>query len=168
MTKILVLLLALAWLAPVHAQAPCDPPTDIAALREQVKDLEANEMVLQSRIREVGGSATTAAGIAGAQWRIDRNIQNLANLRSVVPVYQESIEFKQDLTRQLDAQSLWSLQDIAENRAQKVVEDKAKEVLLASGRRVAVRTLGVATILGDVVEHGGKWVVRNVDLHALR
>jgi hypothetical protein len=160
------MLLALACgIAPASAH---DVSREIAALQERVKELQAEELVLQSQIREVGGSSTTSGGIAGAEWRIRYDQQQIAKLEDVAALYRRSTAEMQELTRQFENSPLVTVSDLAEEGAEETAEKAAKAVLEASGKQVAKRTLGIAMIVGDVVEYGGRKIIREVDEHRLR
>lgn len=159
------ILLALTCIAPALAH---DVSREVAALQERVEDLQANELVLQSQIRQVGGSATTSAGIAGAEWRIRHDQKQITELQSVAALYGRSVEEMREITRQYQNSPVFTVSDVAQEGGEQAAEKAAKAALEAGGRRVATRALGIASIVGDVVEHGGKLVIRAVDSHRLR
>lgn len=159
------ILLALTCITPALAH---DVSREVAALQERVEVLQANELVLQSDIRQVGGSVTATAGIAGAEWRIRHDQRQIAELQEVAALYGRSVEEMREITRQFQNSPVFTVSDAAQEGGEQAAEKAAKAALEAGGRRVATRALGIASIVGDVVEHGGKLVIRAVDSHRLR
>jgi len=165
------LLLGLAGALLLPAAAPArahDVSGEISALEEHIKDLQVNEMVLRSDIRETGGSATAHIGIAGAEARIRHDQMQIQTLEGILPLYGQSVEEMRELARQYRADSMPSISDVAEEGAEQIRDKGIEKGLVKVGAQFAGKTFGVVGLVGDIVEIGGKMVFRIQDASRLR
>lgn len=158
-------LLGIAALVPVQAH---DVSGQIPAQEDVVEELQVQELLLQSEIRAAGGSATAQLGIAGANARIRYDMRQIAELEEVAALYGKSVEEMRELSRQFDSRPVFAMSDLAEEGVEEVGEAAAKRALVALGKKNVSRVIGPASYIGDVVEHGGKLVIRIVDASRLR
>jgi len=159
------LLLGLAGIAPALAH---DVSAEMATLEERIEELRIREVLLQSQIRAEGGSATAHIGIAAAEWRVNHNERQIAELQEVAALYRKSADEMQELARQRRNIDVITISDVAQEGGEQAAEKVIKDGLERAGKRSAKRVLGIASIVGDVVEYSGKWVIRSVDSHRLR
>lgn len=155
-------------LAPVAPVLAHDVSAEIAALEQRVELLEAQRVAMQSQVRSLSGSATAAAGIAGAEAQIRHDQMQIAKLEGVLPVYGQSIEEMRQLARDYEDTLPWNLSDLGQKGAEEVRDKAAKAGLTALGKQGASRAVGPVSLIGDVVENGGKIVIHIIDASRLR
>ncbi len=95
------LLAAVVMLAlPAAAQVSPKRQAEIDALRERVTELQVQEMLIRTNIREVGGAATTARGITNARVSKDLAEEQIRRLDTAIGAYVKSTEEMEQLQRQ--------------------------------------------------------------------
>ena len=131
----------------------------IADLDARIEELEINEIILQSKISEVGNAANITTALRNVRADIHQDEVLIANLEPAIAAYRVSIAELQEMQRQLDDAPIITPLDLTKEGAERRAEAALERALEAGGKKIAGRTLGIASWIGDFVEYVGKGII---------
>ncbi len=162
MVCVLVLFDTLAL--PAAAQDTPETQAEIETLRERVSDLEADRMVLQSEIREVGGAATTEQGLINARVNKDQVDRQVTQLEGIVESYVRNVEEMEQMQRQVESDIDRRIEE-ANRGVGNTVKTKAMEFAGGKGLTylLATETGPLLSIGIKIVDHAGRAVIEDIN-----
>ena len=131
----------------------------IADLDARIEELEINEIILQSKISEVGNAANITTALRNVRADIHQDEVLISNLEPAIAAYRVSIAELQEMQRQLDDAPIITPLDLTKEGAERRAEAALERALEAGGKKIAGRTLGIASWIGDFVEYVGKGII---------
>lgn len=149
----LLTFLLLAWPTPAAAQ-------EAEALRQRIAELEAEGLNNRARIAELGGGKTPAQSVNNLQTGIlvlDDKIGRLTEVSEQVARSRDELEA---LQKQVAGEPIFTLRDMAEEGGEQGIEYGVKKLLEKAAKKGASKAVGPAAIAGDILEYGGKYVIR--------
>jgi hypothetical protein len=168
MTKLAALRLLLAamiipliWQAPsAMAQVTAQTEAEISELRERIRELEIQEMLLQSEIEETGGRPTSQEGIDYAQWRKEALDRQIDDLQRMAEVYAASRADLEALRQRVATEPIKTMADRADGSGNTAGRVTAKVIEKGVEAATGTSLAGVSAI-GTLADYGGRLIVRN-------
>ncbi len=154
--------LALAAAGPTaHADSFTD--TRIAAIEERIEEIQISDELLRTETDELAHTRNITTALRNTRAEIHQDGVLIDKLDPAIAAYRVSIAELEEMRRQLeDADAITPL-DLTKEAAESRAEAALKAALEAGGKRVASKTLGIASWVGDFVEYVGKGIINDMN-----
>lgn len=144
----------------VQADTPVTSP--------RLTELESEWMVVRSESEELGGSPSPRTAINNVKTQMNIRDGNIQQMENIAKEFGATAEALEEIRKEVADASIVGLGDVAQEGGEKVGETAVKRACTKYGAKVAARSLGWISLIGDVVEYGGKIVIREMNKSSIR
>lgn len=150
------------WLCVSCAAAWADSPRE-QELRGRIADLEAQNLINQSRIEELGGGATSRESVNNLRSAIDVLEDKANRLERVAQTFARNDAELKALRDQVASGEPITLEDVGKGVAKKAAIAGVKKILERAALKTAEKAAGPAGWIGTALEFGGKYAISKLD-----
>ena len=160
--------LAIVATASASSQAPnvagqTPPPTS-----EHLQNMESEMINIRAESEQLGGQPTPGGSLNNVQTRINELDQAIERTEGVAEEVGASAEDLNRLREQYGDTTIFGLSDAVEEVGEQGVEKVGEYCLTRWCSKLAGKALGWVALAGDVVEYGGKFIIREINEERLR
>jgi len=139
-------------------------PQAARAAAPSLADLQAEQETVRAESEQIGGSRSTATAENNVQTRINELQQNVDRLHDVAESLGATAQELDALRQEVGDMPIVDLGDVAQEGG----EQAAERVIARTCTKAVGRAAGWVFLIGDVVEYGGKIIIRELNEDAIR
>ena len=139
------------------------PPTS-----EHLQNMESEMINIRAESEQLGGQPTPGASINKVQTRVNELDEVTGRLETVAEELGASTEDLDRLRQEVGDASIIGWKDVGEEIRDEGVEKGVEYCLTRGCFKIATRALWWVSKIGDVVEYGGKFIIREINEDAIR
>ena len=160
--------LAMIAMATASAQTPNVAAQTPASESSSLQEMEQEVDGIHQESRELGGDPSPARSLNHVRTRINELDDMTGRLDTVADQLGASTADLEKLRQEVGDTTVIGLKDVAQEVGEGGVEKVAEYCLTRGCLKVASKALGWIALIGDVVEYGGKFIIREINEDAIR